>query len=227
MRSVIEIVTAAESELLTTLARVKRELNVSNNANDDLLKDKIAEASSDIELAIGARLPREDVRETFWHDEAEHLPSHRHHHHTSAQTTLFLTRRPAIEITGVTVDDEPLDAADSWRVDPDAGLLDRLSDGRPCAWRFCRSVVVNYSAGYVLPDQGNACTLPRAIEGAVVALVSSYWASRGRDPLLRSEDIPGVIRREFWVGAVGDPQMLPPRILASLDPVRRRLFAVA
>jgi hypothetical protein len=225
MRSVVQIITAAENELLTTLVRVKRELGISNGASDDLLKDKIAEASSDIALAIGFRLPREDVSETFWHDEPEHLRPHRRHH-TPAQTTLFLTRRPEIEVSGVTIDDEPLDAA-SWRVDPDAGLLDRLSDGHPCAWRFCKAIVVNYAAGYVLPDKGDACTLPRAVEGAVVALVSSYWASRGRDPLLRTEEIPGVISRQFWVGAVGDPQMLPPRILASLDPVRRRLFAVA
>jgi len=226
MRSVVEVVSAAESELLTTLARVKRELNITDGKNDDLLNDKIAEASSDVALAVGARLARETVKETFWHDEPEHLLDHHHRHGTPAQTTLFLTRRPEIEVLGVTLDDEPLDSA-CWRIDPEAGLLDRLADGRPCAWRFCKSAVVSYSAGYTLPDAGEACTLPRAIEGAVVALVSSYWASRGRDPLLRAEEIPGVVSRQFWVGAVGDPQMLPPRILASLDPIRRRLFAVA
>ncbi len=69
--------------------------------------------------------------------------------------------------------------------------------------------------------------LPPAIEGAVVALVSDYWASRGRDPTLRAETIPGVIERQFWVGAVGDPAMLPPRVLASIAPFRRPAVAVA
>jgi hypothetical protein len=54
-----------------------------------------------------------------------------------------------------------------------------------------------------------------------------YWASRGRDPTLRSESIPGVIDRQFWVGAVGDPAMLPPRVLASLSGFRRPFVAVA
>jgi hypothetical protein len=49
MRSIVEIVTPAEFELLTTLERVKAELNISTNANDEILEAKIAEASSDIQ----------------------------------------------------------------------------------------------------------------------------------------------------------------------------------
>ena len=62
MRSVVEIVTPAESELLTTLERVKAELQIATDANDEILEAKIAEASSDIQAALGKRLPREDVR---------------------------------------------------------------------------------------------------------------------------------------------------------------------
>jgi hypothetical protein len=36
MRSVVEIVTPSESELLTTLDRVKRELNIANDASDEI-----------------------------------------------------------------------------------------------------------------------------------------------------------------------------------------------
>jgi hypothetical protein len=100
------------------------------------------------------------------------------------------------------------------------------SDGIPCAWSFCKSVVVAYTGDFILPGESGR-NLPPAIEGAVVALVSDYWASRGRDPTLRAETIPGVIERQFWVGAVGDPAMLPPRVLASLDPFRRLAVAVA
>ena len=114
----------------------------------------------------------------------------------------------------------------AYRLDPDAGLLDRLStDGIPCAWRFCKSVVVAYTGGFILPGQDGR-NLAFAIEGAVVALVSDYWASRGRDPTLRSESIRGVIDRQFWVGAVGDPGLLPPRVLASIAPFRRPAVAV-
>jgi hypothetical protein len=226
MRSVVQIVTPSPSEFLTTLARVKRELNITDNSSDDILKDKIGEASSDVAQAIGKRLPHEDVRETFWHDEGAHRLRSHHHHGEPAETTLFLQRTPVTAIDSVTVDDVPLAETD-YRLDPDAGLLDRLaSDGTPFSWCFCRSVVVTYSAGFVLPgDPGR--TLPAGIEGAVVALVSDYWGSRGRDPTLRSEIIPGLIERQFWVGAVGDAELLPPRVLASIAPFRRLAMTVA
>jgi uncharacterized phiE125 gp8 family phage protein len=224
MRSVVEIVTPAASELLTTLARVKAELQIATGDNDEILEVKIAEASSDIQAAVGKRLPREDVKETFWHDHDIH-PLRVAHFGNPAQTTLFLNRTPVSAIASVTVDDLVLDPSQV-RLDPDAGLLDRLStDGFPCAWCFCKSVIVAYTGGYVLPgDTGR--NLPFGIEGAVVALVSDYWASRGRDPTLRSESIPGLIDRQFWVGAVGDPGLLPPRVLASIAQFRRPAVAV-
>jgi hypothetical protein len=225
MRSVVQVVTPAGSELLTTLSRVKGELNITTGANDEILTAKIAEASSDIQAAIGYRLPSEDVTETFWHDDPHRL-RHAPHLGNPAETTLFLKRTPVSAIANVTVDSVVLDPS-AYRLDPGAGLLDRLSpDGFPCSWCFCKSVVVAYTAGFVLPGVKGR-NLDYGIEGAVVALVSDYWASRGRDPTLRSESIPGVIDRQFWVGAVGDPGLLPPRVLASIAPFRRPAVAVA
>jgi uncharacterized phiE125 gp8 family phage protein len=178
MRSVVEIVTPAASELLTTLARVKAELQITTGDNDEILEAKIAEASTDIQAAIGYRLPSEQVRETFWHDDDVSLfkialPRHGN----PAQPTLFLKRTPVSAIASVTVDDTVLDPSE-YRLDPDAGLIDRLSpDGFPCAWCFCKSVIVAYTGGYVLPGDTRR-NLPYGIEGAVVALVSDYWASR-------------------------------------------------
>ena len=146
MRSIVEIVKPAESELLTTLERVKAELQITTDANDEILEAKIAEASSDIQAAVGKRLPREDVKETFWHDDEGHL-QRAAHFGNPAQTTLFLNRTPVSAIASVTVDDIVLDPAE-YRLDPDAGLLDRLStDGIPCAWCFRKSVVVAYTGG--------------------------------------------------------------------------------
>jgi hypothetical protein len=125
----------------------------------------------------------------------------------------------------VTVDDVVLYPT-QYLVDPDAGTLDRFESGFPCEWWFCKSVVVDYTGGFILPGTPER-DLPAGIEGAVVALVSDYWASRGRDPTLMSENIPGVREVRYWVGAVGDPELLPPRILASLSQFRRPLVAVA
>ena len=224
MRSVVQIVTPAASELLTTLARVKSELNITTGASDEILRAKIAEASSDIQAAMGYRLPSEAVLETFWHDDPTPLPRVVHWGNP-AQTTLFLSRTPVTTIRSVTVDDTVLDPAD-YLLDPKAGTLDRFSSGYPCEWRFCKSVVVDYTGGFVLPGDP-ARTLEPGIEGAVVALVADYWASRGRDPTLMSESIPGVREVRYWVGAVGDPELLPPRILASLSGFKRPVYAVA
>jgi hypothetical protein len=131
-----------------------------------------------------------------------------------AETTLFLKRTPVSAIAETTVDDMALDPSE-YRLDPDAGLLDLLTpDGFPCSWCFRKSVRATYTAGFILPGAEGRNLEEYGIEGAVVALVSDYWASRGRDPTLRAESIPGLIERQFWVGSVGDPELLPPRVLA-------------
>lgn len=224
MRSIVAITSPAASDLLTTLERVKGELDITTGAKDEVLKAKIAEASSDIEQAMGYRLPSEQVTQTFWHDTPLHAHSLPHHWGNPAQTTLFLSRTPVSAVASVTVDDTVLDSSE-YRIDRDTGLLDRVStDGHPCEWWFCKSVIVAYTGGFILPGNTGR-NLPYAIEGAVVALVCDYWAAKGRDPTLRAQTIPGVIEQQFWVGAVGDPTLLPPRVLASLP--RRPNYAVA
>ena len=70
-----------------------------------------------------------------------------------AETTLFLERTPVSKIVSVTVDDLALDPTE-YRLDPKAGLLDRLTpDGYPRSWCFYKSVVVAYSGGFTLPGQ--------------------------------------------------------------------------
>jgi hypothetical protein len=171
-------------------------------------------------------LPSEVVVETFWRNDGQHWLRDGSHGANSPGTTLFLKRTPVSAIASVTVDDLPLDSSE-WRLDPGAGLLDRLTpDGFPCSWCFRKSARVTYTAGFILPG-ADGRNLEFGVEGAVVALVSDYWASRGRDPTLRAESIPGLIERQFWVGSVGDPELLPPRVLASIAQFRRPAVAVA
>ena len=51
MRSIITVALPASDTALTTLARVKLELNVTVGTYDAILQDKIDEASDDIEAA--------------------------------------------------------------------------------------------------------------------------------------------------------------------------------
>lgn len=212
MRSIVTVATPASDTALTTLERVKLELGIptGTTSSDEILQNKIDEASDDIEAALGFRLVRETAVETFWHEQYD-----------SAPEKLVLDRTPVASITSVVVDGVAIDAS-TWRLDPNTGELFALCNGYPSVWVFSQSIVVTYGGGYILPPASNR-TLPKGIEGACVALVSSFWAARGRDPTLRSEEIPDLISATYWVGAVGEDGELPPDIVTKLAPFRRAI----
>jgi len=211
VRSIATVTVAPAETSLTTLTRVKSELNLTtvDAARDALLESKIDEASSDIEAHLARVLARATLSERFWGE-------------PNGGEYLVLARAPGVSITSVTLDDV-LVSASEYRLEPETGLLYRLdSSGYPCAWTWCKDVVIVYVAGYLLPAETGR-TLPYALEAAAVELVSSYWASRGRDPTVRSEDIPGLGAVSYWVGAVGEAGDLPPGVESKIAPFRRVL----
>lgn len=212
MRSIVTVASPASDTALTTLERVKLELDIASGdtSSDVVLQDKIDEASDDIEAALGFRLVRESAVETFWHEQYDTAPER-----------LVLDRTPVATIASVVVDGVVLEAS-AYRFDPNTGELFALCNGYPSVWIFWKSVVVTYDGGYILPPASNS-TLPKGIEGACVALVSSFWAAKGRDTTLRSEDIPGLISNTYWVGAVGEEGELPPDVVVKLAPFRRAI----
>lgn len=207
MKSVATVTVANEDKGLTTLDRVKSELGITGNSQDALLNSKILEASSDIEAHLNRVLRKETISEVFWGLRG-------------CVDALVLNRTPVGEITSVTLDDEVVDEVD-YRLDPDAGLLYRLNDGSPSSWSFGKALTVVYDGGYEMPDGADMGELPPALQAACVELVSSYWAARGRDPSVREEDIPGVLRTVYWVGAVGGAGELPPSVETKIGPWRR------
>lgn len=211
MRSILSVTTAATETKLTTLDRVKAELSISGNDNDLILNAKIDEASSDAEASLGFVVPRATVSETFWHSEPMEFIEY-----------IVLNRAPVTSIDSIVIDDVAIDSS-LYRLDADLGLLYALNaTGFPWFWYFHKSIVVNYTGGYLLPGQANR-DLPVGIEGAVVDMVQSFWLAKGRDPLLKRVDIPGLVSREWWVGSVGEAGELPPGIVTKLAPFRRAL----
>jgi hypothetical protein len=209
MRSVLTVTTPATSARLTTLARLKQELDISGSAHDVLLAAKLDEASSDIEAALGYRLARESVIETFWPVGGD-----------MALEYLMLDRTPVASIDSVTRDAAAVDAS-LWRVDPDTGQIYAVdASGYPCGWLIRQSLAIAYTGGWILPGETGR-NLPAGIEGAAIELVADYWAATGRDPSVRSETIPGVISTDYWVGAIGEEGELPPRVQMKLAPFRR------
>lgn len=111
-------------------------------------------------------------------------------------TSLYLARRHDVEITSITEDDAALDGSE-YEVEPESGLVTRLSGD--CQVRWCASkVVVVYEAGF---DD-----IPHDLKQAAMDCFRAFLQETGRDPLVKSEeiDIDGIERRkiDYWVGAV-------------------------
>lgn len=207
MNSIVTVVTPATVTNLTTLERVKRELLITVSTNDEVLLEKIAEASSDIETYLGRVLSRETVSERFFGA-------------PDAGGQIVLGRYPVAAVTSTTIDDEVLDV-DDILLDADSGIIHRLdASGYPCRWSWFQGMTLIYSCGYLLPGESGR-NLPRVIEAAAVELITMYWRARGRDPMVRAEEIPDVMRKEYWVGAVGDAGELPPSVVSKISRYRR------
>lgn len=127
---------------------------------------------------------------------------------TSCLDCLILSRRPVTAIAAVTVDGTALAAAE-YEADAEAGLLYRLSGDCRIDWR-AYLITVAYTAGWA--------TVPADLALAASKLVQTIAAeARRSDPNLRSEEIPGVISRTWWVGPKDDPA-IPGEVLDLLAP---------
>lgn len=210
MRSIVTVVTPAlDPYMLTSVERIKQELGITVIAYDNLLEAKIKEAGSDIQAYLNFTIARETVRETFRPEFGDGLAPQ-----------LILDRTPVAMVTSVTIDDVALDPSE-YEYNAFSGLLYRLdTSGYPCSWAFYKSAVIEYSGGYALPDD-TASDLEPAIESGAVELVSQFWQSRGRDPMIKSESVPGVMDVSYWVSSIGDAGELPPSVIAKIARFRR------
>lgn len=201
--TIVEITSGASGAArhLTVTADVKDDLGITANTWNALFDRYVGEASEAIAEACGRVFAKETVSEQF----RPVLPP----------DELMLTRWPVASITSVTEDaDTPLTSSD-YEVDKASGLLYRRSSDVRIAWQ-AEKVVVVYEAGYELP-----ASAPLALQKAARALVRAQWLGRGRDPLVRSEEVPGVLRQDFWVGGIpGAPGGLPPDVEALIAPYR-------
>lgn len=190
MISTISVVTAATTRDLTTLARLKTDLGITDAAQDAALADVIREASDAIGrfCARPEGFGRETVTETW--------------RLSGYADCLILARDILPAVASVTEDGEALAATDYLL---DGSLLRRLSDDAPRAWT-ARKIVVSYAAGYAL-----LADTPYDLERACLDLCATIWAGRGRDRSLRSESADGVGSVSYLdprEGAGGLPQAI-------------------
>lgn len=118
-----------------------------------------------------------------------------------ARFGLLLSRRPATSVSSVVSDGVTLDA-DEYELDATRNVLIALSDDAEIKWTG-KKITVGYVAGYA--------TVPDALVLAASKLLRLLWAEDGpgarSDPNLKSVEIDGVGRREWWVGGASDPLM--------------------
>lgn len=196
----LSIVTPADSFDLTTLPRVKAELGIDNQAEDENLARWITAASDIVsghcKRVFAAQTYQETFRLAEWRD------------------ALLLSRYPVTAITSIVENDATLDPGDA-EVHSDNGTLIRLIGDRP-AWWSRGKIVVTYTAGFADAD-----ALPAAIEQAAIKVTTMLRHAASRDPLVKSTSVPGVLDQTFWVGGIGDDG-LPPDVRALLTPHRDR-----
>lgn len=200
MDTIVTVLTPAASFDLTVKAAVKTELGITDKLNDDLIDTLIHQASSVIAGYCGHTLAQEKVTETFRLDRA--------------LDCLRLQRWPVSSIASVVEDGTTLTAA-GYELNAASGRLFRL-DGSDHRFTWVGpKVVVTYTAGYALLTD-----LPEGVERCAIGLVKLYFFAAKRDPLVKSEEVPGVYNESFWIGGVGDSGAIPPDLAALLDGVR-------
>lgn len=227
MKSILTITVPATSQDLTTVATVKAELGITGTDSDDRLATLIDQASGIVAEYCGRSFGEETLTETFRlgfsgfsaHGFSSSIPIlYSGGDSAPVGGPLILSRRPVSSVKSVEETGELLVAAD-YELDPDPGMLYRMSGDQWSMWRGGKIVVV-YIAGYALVD-----SLPQGIERACIELVKSYWSAGSRDPALRRLSIttPGVetIDQEFWINQAGVPAM--PREVIDLLATHRAI----
>lgn len=158
----LEIIIPTKSKALTTYGAVANEIG---DVGQGLVEELILRASSTVETICGRSFALERVRQTFGG-------------HGARGASVTLARWPVVEIHAVTANGSALPAD---RYELEHGVL-LGGYGR---------VVVEYTAGYVLPGEEGR-NLPHDIERVVIQLVKQDFFLHGRDPSIRSEDVDGV-----------------------------------
>lgn len=194
--------TAAASFDLTVLATVKEELAITDTDADAKLTRLIAMSSAAVEKYCNRVFAQETLIDTFRLNDDGAVPC------------LLLSRMPVSSISSVVEDGTTLTAADYELVAAKGELWRVDSDDEQQNWENAK-IVVTFVAGYELLDG-----LPQDVERAAIELVKQGWFALSRDPLVKSEDVPGVLSTAYWVGEMGDNGAVPPHAASLLDKYR-------
>lgn len=183
---------------LVTLAIAKEELGVTGSASDTQIQRYVSAASTIFANFCNRIFNKETVADTFDIGRARL----QYYGEAALQTTRF----PIIgSIASLTQAGTALVVGTDYRFDRDAGLLYRL-DGSGLDTSWCGSpVVITYDGGYT--------AIPLDIQDAITRMVRARWFAKDRDPLAKSEDVPGVRSVTWWVPTGEEAGSMPPDVV--------------
>lgn len=213
----ITVTAAADSQNLTTIPRVKRELSNAPGTDDPFIDDLIASATAEIQNITGRTFIRETVQETF---------------EGNGRLRMRLSRTPIVTLTQVLNDGTVWAAANYALEDREGGTVfasgrwPKVSIGSPgiepvpidesseLIWRF------DYEGGYEAPGEdptGDQVRLPADLERACRQIVVATYRSRGIDGRIKAESLGD---HSVTYGDASDLQ-IPPRAMQLLKPYIR------
>lgn len=216
MRSFLTVTSAADDLHLLTAAerRVAAGLVSTDTSQDTALAARslavAAGITSECGIATGSSadptLKQETLTQTLYAVEVEQL---------------ILARRHNIEITSITEDGTALTEDTDFLVEPESGLVTRLSGDCPIRW-CAQKIVVVYTAGFE--------TIPGDLKQAASDYMRALTLELTRDPYVKAEsvEVPGLESRrtELWTGTLpGDAGGVPPMVAAQLTRFRNPIVA--
>jgi hypothetical protein len=223
----ITVTTPAATTALTTLANVKLSLCIENTYADAWLTKQIDVISLVACEVLGVEMA-EDGSRHFGVETVSETQDRRTRQpwlppfgvnapRREADTFIVLGRRPIIAIQSITENGCTLDPC-QYEISATDGKIKRIESNLAAAWP-CALLVINYTAGWLLPGDTNT-NMPVPIEDAVIEGIQARYFSRGRDPNVRSQNLPGILETSYFFGAPGQDQPLPPGAMSKLNPYR-------
>jgi hypothetical protein len=197
---------AATERSLVTLADLREQLRIkpADTANDAWLTKVIGRTSRQAEAYCNRIFPQQGYTDTFTGGATGEIGE-----------PLILGQAPVDPTTcAVWIDGAALVNGTDFGLDQNAGLVYRLTD--PMRWTSTTSLMCIYTGGFdPIPDD---------VQQAVLDLCVGENSGRGRDPMLRAQESPGLGRQEFWVGGLPGGATIPQDIAALLNPYKRGLI---
>ena len=215
MQSLLTVTSLADSYDLTDLDTVKLELGIGDSSQDVQLVRLIHQVSNAISTLCDQVFAEETVSEVFRLNSGSVGRWRSWYRNEDSIEKLILRRRPISSVISVIEDGITVDSGE-YECDFGAGFLFRLasSDFRT-SW-IANKITVNYVSGYLLLDG-----LPYDLEKACLLWIKSLWAqNRRKDLSVKVEDVPDLMRREFFdsskLFAMGSEP--PPEVMVLLNP---------